>query len=405
MTFLAQSARVGVLVAAIAALIVGCGGGGGGPDAQGGPPMADVSVAQVVKKSVREWDEFTGRIEATDTVEIRPRASGYLSKIHFREGGEVAKGDLLFSIDDREYRAALASGKANVARAKARAALAQANFKRSERLATAKAVSQEELQAANAELTQAEADVASAQAALVQSELNVEFTEVRAPISGRVGQALIREGNLITAGQTLLTTLVSLDQVYVYFDGDEQVYLRYQTLSRDGSRPSSRDSRNPVRVGLANETGYPHTGEMDFVDNQLNPTTGTIRARALLDNKDRIFTPGLFARLQLLGSGEFEARLIHDLAVLTDQDRKYVYVVGPNSIALRKEVKLGREVDGLRVVESGLEDSDIVVVNGTRKIFFPGMGLKTFTVPMDQPTLPPPPPPGAPGAPGAPAKA
>lgn len=389
--------RSALLIAAL--MLAGCGGGGGGPDAQNaGPPPADVSVAQVVKKQVREWDEFTGRIEATESVEVKPRASGYLAKIHFREGGEVKKGALLFSIDDREYVAARNSARANRTRADARAQLAASNYQRSKRLADAKAVSQEELQAADAERQQAAADQASAQAALDQAELNLEFTQVTAPISGRIGQALVREGNLISAGVTTLTTLVSVDQVFVYFEGSEQMYLRYQQMAADGSRPSSRDSRNPVRVGLANETGFPHMGEMDFVDNQLNPETGTIRARALLDNKDRLFTPGLFARLQLLGSGEFEAQLIHDLAVLTDQDRKYVYVVGPNSIALRKEVVLGREIDGLRVVESGLDATDLVVVNGTRKIFFPGMPLKPFKVPMETPMLAPPPPAAAPGA-------
>lgn len=393
-------ARACALIATFSWL-VGCGGGGAGPDAQqAGPPPADVSVAQVLKKQVSEWDDFSGRVEATDTVELKPRVSGYLAGIHFREGSEVKKGDLLFSIDDREYRAAHLSAKANLDRANARAQLAQTNFARSERLAKAKAASQEELQVADAERLQASADQASAQAALDQADLNLEFTKVRAPIAGRIGQALVREGNLVNAAQTTLATLVSLDQVYVYFEGDEQLYLRYQTMARAGSRPSSRDSRSPVRVGLSNEQGYPHEGEMDFIDNQLNPTTGTIRARALLDNKDRVFTPGLFARLQLMGSDEFEARLIHDLSVLTDQDRKFVYVVGPNSIALRKEVVLGREIDGLRVVESGLEDSDLVVVNGTRKIFFPGMPLKIFKVPMDQPLLTPPAaaPPSAPRA-------
>jgi len=381
-----------------------CGGGAGGPDAQGGPPMADVSAAQVVKKSVNEWDDFSGRIVATDLVELKPRTNGYLAKIHFEEGGEVKKGDLLFSIDDREYRAARNSAKANLDRANARARLSTTNYKRSERLAEAKAVSQEELQIADAERLQASADQAAAQAALDQADLNLEFTQVTAPISGRVGQALVQEGNLVAAGQTMLTTLVSLERVYVYFDGDEQMYLRYQARAANGTRPSSRDTRNPVRVGLANETGYPHEGEMDFVDNQLNPTTGTIRARAVLDNKDRLFTPGLFARVQLLGSGNFDAQLIHDLAVMTDQDRKFVYVVGPNSEAQRREVVLGREIGGLRVVEKGLLDTDFVVVNGTRKIFFPGMGLKVFKVPMDQPTLAPPPPAAAPAPTAAPAQ-
>jgi membrane fusion protein, multidrug efflux system len=191
--------------------------------------------------------------------------------------------------------------------------------------------------------------------------------------------------------------VVSLDPMYVYFEGDERTYLKYQNMARAGERPSSRDVRNPVRMGLANEQGYPHEGYMDMVDNQLNPQTGSIRARAVFDNKDGVFTPGLFARVQLLGSGKHNAMLIHDRAVLTDQDRKYVYTVGSKGEALRKDVVLGATVDGLRIVTSGLDGSEQVVINGTSKIFFPGAPLKPFTVPMDQPDLQPP----APAAPPA----
>jgi len=236
-------------------------------------------------------------------------------------------------------------------------------------------------------MKQAVADRNTAAAQLRQAELNVEFTRITAPISGRIGRAEVKPGNLVSPATTLLATLVSIDPVYVSFDGNERLYLKYQALARDGSRPSSRDAHNPVRIGLSTEDGYPHNGEMVFIDNQLDPSAGTIHARALLPNKDRVFTPGLFARIQLLGSGTQEALLINDRAVLTDQDRKFVYVVGPDKKTIRKDVKLGPEIEGLRVVTSGLAEGDLVVVNGTRKIFFPGQPVSPYTVPMDQPEM------------------
>ena len=372
-------------VLAVFALSVG-GCGGGGP-----PPMPPpgVNVAAVVHKAVTEWDDFSGRIEAIEAVELRPRVAGYLAAIHFHKGGEVKKGDLLFTIDDREYRASLDIARANVARAETRLEVAKAARERSEKLALVKAASTEELEQRRGEEKQAVADRGTALAQVRQAELNVEFTRITAPISGRIGRAELRPGNLVSPGTTLLATLVSLDPVYVMFEGDERVYLKYQRLARDGSRPSSRDARNPVRVGLATEQGYPHQGEMAFVDNQLDPATGTIRARALLSNKDHAFTPGLFARVQLLGSGTSDALLISEHAVLTDQDRKFVYVLGPKNTTVRKDVVLGPTIDGLRVVTSGLAEGDLVVVNGTRKIFAPGQPVNPTTVPMDQPELQP----------------
>ena len=203
------------------------------------------------------------------------------------------------------------------------------------------------------------------------AKLNLDWTLVRAPISGRISRAEVTAGNVVQGGAptpTLLTTIVSLDPVYVYFEGDEQAYLRYNQLARDGTRASSRNVRNPVRMGLANETGFPHTGYVDFVDNQLNPNTGTIRARAVFSNKDRYFTPGLFARIQLLGSGKFDAVLVQDGAIGTDQDRKFVYVLKPDSTVEYRGVELGRIVDGLRVVRKGVAPGDEVVINGLQRI-------------------------------------
>ncbi len=379
------------MAAAAASLTLGACGGGGPPAF---PPVG-VNVAAVVKKSVTEWDEFSGRVEAIESVELRPRVAGYLAAVHFREGGEVRKGDLLFTIDDREYRAAAESARANVARADTRIELARTELARTEKLALVKAASTEELEQRQGEVKQAVADRNAAAAQLRQAELSVEFTRITAPINGRIGRAEVRPGSLVSPGTTLLATLVSADPVYVAFEGNERLYLKYQQFARDGSRPSSRDVRNPVRVGLATEDGYPHQGEMVFVDNRLDPATGTIRARALLPNKDGVFTPGLFARVQLLGSGSRDALLIHERAILTDQDRQYVYIVGADNKAVRKDVKLGPQVEGLRIVNAGLAEGDLVVVNGTRKIFVPGQPLNPFKVPMDQPELQPPPAAGA----------
>jgi multidrug efflux system membrane fusion protein len=251
------------------------------------------------------------------------------------------------------------------------------------------------------EAQQADADLLAAQARQAQAELDLGFTRVTAPFAGRAGAALIKPGNIVSQNETLLTTLVSVDPVYVTFTGDERAYLRYQDLARNGTRQSSRDARNPVLVGLANEEGFPHRGEMDFVDNALDPESGTIRARAVLPNPDGVFTPGLFARVRLLGGSQENALLIHEQAVLTDQDRRYVYVLGANSSAERRDVTLGPTIESLRIVQSGLKPGDKVIVNGMRKIFFPGQPVQPREVPMDQPNLPPPAPPAQAQAPAA----
>ncbi|HZH42809.1 MAG TPA: efflux RND transporter periplasmic adaptor subunit [Lysobacter sp.] len=366
-----------LLSAAVAVVVAGCGSQAAPTTAM--PPPPEVSVAVIAAKPVRQWDEFTGRITAVETVEIRPRVSGYVERVAFREGQDVRKGELLFVVDPRPYRAALARAQAELERARSEARLAQSQSARAQTLIDAKAISREEFDARRAATAQAEAAVRAAEAAVAAARLDLQFTEVRAPINGRAGRALITEGNLAQADQTLLTTVVSQDPMYVYFESDEQSFLRYQALARSGERANGR---NPVRVGLANESGYPHQGWVDFVDNQVDPRTGTIRARAVLPNPQRVLTPGLFARVQLEGSGEFKALLVDDKAVLTDQDRKYVYVLGPGNTAQRRDVVLGPSIDGLRVVRSGLKPGDKVIVNGVQKVFFPGMPVKPTTVPM-----------------------
>lgn len=348
------------------------------------PPAPEVSVADVVVKDVQFWDQFTGRIDAVETVELRPRVTGYIDSINYTEGEHVDKGDVLFTIDQRLYQAELARAEADLERFRARAELARTEAARAETLAQTRAISREELDQRRAAAAQAEADILAARAMHDTASLNMAFTEVRAPIAGRTGRAMITVGNLVSES-TPLTTIVSLDQVHVHFFSDEQTYLQYDALARTGERPSSRVERTPVRIGLAGDEGYPHQGEVDFVDNRLDASAGTILMRAVLDNSEDRFAPGMFARVQMLGNGSSDAILIDDKAVLTDQDRKYVYVVDDESRAIRKDVQLGRMVDGLRMVDAGLTPSDRVVVRGAQQIFFPSMQVAAQSVAMQEP--------------------
>ena len=373
------------LIGIAAALVAACGG-----NAQQQMPPPDVNVAAVVKKSVTEWDEYSGHVEAIESAEIRPRVGGHLQGIHYAEGGMVEKGQLLFTIDSREYKAAADAAAADASRAEARVALAEQELKRAETLIGDRAISQGELDQRRMEAQQARADVLAARANFARANLDLGFTYIRAPFKGRAGEAKIKPGNLVTPNETLLTTLVSVDPVYVTFTGDERAFLRYQEIVRAGNAESPRDGGTPVLVGLANEDGFPHKGQVDFVDNALNPATGTIRARAVVPNPENRFTPGLFARVRLLGETLASALLIHEQAVLTDQDRRYVYVLGDGNAAQRRDVKLGSHIEGLVVIESGLRAGDRVIVNGMRKVFFPGQPVNPHVVPMDQPNLPTP---------------
>jgi multidrug efflux system membrane fusion protein len=348
------------------------------------PSPAAVTVAPAVEREINEWDEFTGRIEAVDAVEIRPRVSGYIQRVAFAEGKEVRKGDVLFVIDPRPYEAELARAAADLQRARTRAALAAKEVERAERLVAVQAISREEFDTRTSAEAESKASIASAEAAVATARLNMDWTRVRSPISGRVSRAEITEGNLVQAGPpdaTLLTTVVSLDPVYVYFEGDEQTYLRYGALARAGTRPSSRDTRNLIQLGLANEQGFPHTGYVDFVDNQLNPETGTIRARGVFTNKDRVFTPGLFARLKLVGSARYRAVLVLDRAIGTDQDKKFVLLLKPDSTVEYRAVQVGRLVDGMRIVTTGLKGGERIVINGLQRVR-PGMKVAPTVAPM-----------------------
>jgi RND family efflux transporter MFP subunit len=338
------------------------------------PPPPQVTVAQVISKPVTEFDEFTGRFEAIDRVEIRPRVSGYISSVNFTEGSEVKKGDVLFVIDQRPYAAELKHAQAQLAQAKSQLALAKSEKARATNLLAQHAISQEEFDTRSSSSEQAEANVQLAEANLDTAQLNMTYTRVTAPIAGRISRANVTLGNLVSNGQTLLTTLVSLDPIYVRFDGDEQAYLRYVKAAKDraadraAAGSKEKDVANPVLVGLADEAGYPHPGVMVFLDNEVDPQTGTIRTRAKLDNHDRAFTPGLFARVRLLGDKKYDALLINDSAVGTDQTVKYVLVVGADNKVEYRPVKLGPVIDGLRVVREGLKVNDTIVVNGLQRV-------------------------------------
>lgn len=349
-------------------------------DAAAPTVATQVDFATVTLTPIRQRDEFNGRINAVDSVEIRPRVTGYVQNISFKEGDEVRKGDSLFKIDPRKYQAALDSALARLERAKASVVMNEAQDRRAKVLVQNNAISREEADTRRANFNQSQADVQDAAAAVALAKLDLEFTDVRSPITGRVSRAALTPGNLAVADQTLLTSVVSQNPVYVYFDPDEHSYLRYSQQARD---VRGKGTELGVRIGLANEQDFPHAGNVDFLDNQVDPTTGTIRLRATLSNKERLFTPGLFARVQLSSNLETSAILIDDKAVLTDQDRKYVYVVGPSDTSERKDIQLGRMHDGLRIVQSGLVPGDKLVVGGVQRIYYPGMPLKLSEVTMN----------------------
>jgi RND family efflux transporter MFP subunit len=342
------------------------------------PALPEIATAQVVSKRVKDWDEYTGRFQAVNSVEVRPRASGYIDDVKFREGQLVKQGDVLFVIDQRPYQADYDRARAGLELARSQYELAKLEAARAQKLKDSGAVSREELESRVSQLNQQEASVSAAKAALDSAGLLLSFTKVVAPIEGRVGRAEVTKGNLVTGGNqggTLLTTIVSVDPIYVYFEGDENAYLRYQAMAQRGERTSSRETRNPVRVGLADETGFPHEGQMDFVDNQLDVRTGTIRARAVLSNAEGRFTPGLFARVQLLGSAEYDAILVDDRAIGTDQSQRFVLVVDSNDTLQYRPVQLGRNIDGLRVIRKGLSSGEQIVISGLQRVR-PGMQIK-----------------------------
>jgi multidrug efflux system membrane fusion protein len=362
---------------AIAAVVTASTWGCSAPPPSAPPPPA-VTVAAVEQRNITEWDEFSGRLEAVDAVEIRPRVSGYIQKVAFTAGSEVRKGDLLFQIDPRPYQAELARAEGELAQAHSAAALASRTLERSKPLAAAQAISREDFDNRTAAAERAAAAESAARAAVETARLNLEWTSVRSPLAGRAGRAEVTAGNLVQAGGGVrLTTVVSLDPIYVSFDADERSFLKYAARART----EGRGRQTPIYLGLSNEDGFPHEGHVDFVDNQLDPRTGTIRARAIFSNEDRSFTPGLFARLKLEGSARYRATVVSDRAVGVDQDKKFVLVLRSDSTVEYRPIQLGRLVDGYRVVTEGLKAGEQIVVNGLQRTR-PGMKVTASAGPM-----------------------
>jgi len=354
---------------AVTLAVPSCSKAPGGPGAAQAPPAQHVTAVQPVQREVSEWDHYHGRLEAVDMVEIRARVSGYLESVKFKDGAEVKKGDLLFTIDPGPYRMELDRAQAELNQGQTRLELASNDLARAERLLKAKAISEEDADSRNKAKRQAEAALESLRASAAMAKLNLDYTQVTAPIDGRIARRMVTEGNLVNGNQgqsTMLTTIVSVDPIYCYFDADETAILRYQQLARDGKQESLRGGRVPCELELGDETGYPHKGVLDFVDNQVNPSTGTLRVRGIFDNPapGRALQPGFFARVRVPGTAKYSALLIPDQAVGTDQSQKSVFVVNDQDIAEYRVVKLGPLIDGLRVVREGVKPNEWVVVTG-----------------------------------------
>lgn len=372
----ARSLPAAVLTVLAAMVLSGC----SEPAAQEAPPAGSppISAAAVIEKTIVETQEFSGRLEAVDSVEIRPRVSGFIASVNFKPGAEVKKGEVLFVIDPRPYEAEAGRTEAAMLAARARADLARTELNRAEKLVAERAISQREVDEKAANLKELDASARAAQAAHDAARLNLGFTRVHSPINGRVSKAEVTAGNLVD-GNVVLTSVVSSNPIYASFQGDEDAYLRVGAMARKGTPVT-------VRIGLANEDGFPHEGKLEFVDNRVDPLTGSVRMRATFKNDDATLAPGLFTRVKLAGGngtgGATQAVMINERAVGTDQDRKYVYVVGANNMAEYRPVELGPVVDGLRVVRSGLKVGENIVVNGLQRVR-PGAPVTARMVAMD----------------------
>ena len=360
------------LLIAISLLLVFLPSGCARKPVQAAVPPPTVSVVHPIEREVVEWDEYTGRLESPETVEVRARVNGYLAKVHFKEGKKVAKGDLLFTIDRRPYQAEFDRAEADHQRAESQAELAKSDAERATRLITTKAISQEDFDTKTRTYASALATVKSAKAALDSANLNLEFTEIRSPINGRISRAFVTEGNLISGGfggggATLLTTVVSQDPLYCYVDVDERAILKYLRLRREGRRVSALDAELPVEVALADEPDFPRKGYIDFVDNKVDPATGTVRCRGVIPNSEPL-GPGFFARLRLPGSGKYSALLLPDRAFGSDQSQKFVYAINADKKVEFRPVTIGPIIDGLRVVTDGLKPGEQVIVEGLLRV-------------------------------------
>jgi RND family efflux transporter MFP subunit len=361
----------GAGAALLALLLAGC----GGQPQPAAPPPPTVSVSVPLQRQITDWDEYVGRFEAIEDVDVMPRVAGQITSIAFRPGVTVGRGAVLFTIDPRPFRATLERAQAQSSRAAATLANARSEAARARTLLGYNAVSREESQQKDAAVRTAAADLAAARASVNAAQLDLSFTTVRAPITGRVSDRRVSVGDNVAAGQTLLTRMVSVDPIWFTFDGAESLYLKYIREDREGGRRSSRYEPNPVEIQLADETGYRWRGRMTFVDNAIDPGSGTIRAHAVVANPDGFLVPGMFGRARLLGSTSYTALLIPPSAVVTDQTRKLVWVLGRDGKTVQRVVKLGPQVDGLAVVRDGLAPTDRVIIDNIGMLQ-PGMPVK-----------------------------
>ena len=332
-------------------------------------PPPTVTVARPISTETIDWNEFTGRLEATNVVNVRARVSGYLESIHFKEGNIVKQGDLLFVIDPRPYTAELERAQGQLATAEATQKLAGIELDRARTLLKQQAYSQETYDQRVAAELQAQGNVDAAKATVTSAQLNLEFTQIKAPINGRIGRVNVTQGNLIDGGSsqsTLLTTIMSLDPIYCYFTVDERAHLRWVRMLQEGKIP--RGVKFPIWFGLADETGFPHHGSIDFVDNQLDPNTATLNIRALVPNPDLTFMPGLFVRVRVPASAIFRVLLVPDEIIESDQAQKIVYVINGEHIVAARNIKIGSLVQGFRIIKEGLSPEDNVIINGIQRV-------------------------------------
>ncbi|CAM0554184.1 efflux RND transporter periplasmic adaptor subunit [Vreelandella titanicae] len=368
------SSRAIFLFLLLMALLTGCEAKSEEAASASPPPPPEVEVAEVTAQPVVLSESFTGRVEAAETVELRSRVSGYIQEVAFEEGELVEQGDLLFLIDPRPYQARVNAAQADLAQARSQQAQAGSEAERARVLLGRQAISQEVHDQRQSALSNSRAMVDAAEAALQTAELDLEYTRITAPVSGRVGRAMVTRGNLANADQSLLTTLVTIDPIHVYFEADEQAAFASQTLL-------TGDASNSLNIELGGDPQRQYKGTLDFIDNRLNPNTGTLQFRAVLDNPDGRIRPGEFARVEMPVARLDQALLVDGKAVLTDQDRRYVYVVDENNLAQRRQVDTGRRVDERTVISEGLAAGDRVIVNGVQKVFMPGMEVSPQTVP------------------------
>jgi RND family efflux transporter MFP subunit len=340
-------------------------------------------VAKPVVRNIVEWDDFIGRFEAVDDVAIRSRVTGYLDQVHFQDGDLVKKGDLLFSIDPRTFEAALKESRARLDIARTALDLAKQEFDRASSLQPSGAIAQSVFDQRHQQLLAAQAELGGAEAALQQAQLNIDYTKIEAPISGRIGRKLISVGNLVNANDTVLTTIVAINPIYFYFDVDERSYIAYSRSALQGKGPSSRDIPFDVRMFISGDPKANRTGSMNFVDNRVDGATGTVRGRALFDNSDLFLQPGMFGRISIPGSGNHQGVLIPDEAIGSDQDRRIVYVVGSDNSISAKSIRPGPKIDGYRVVREGLTGEEAIIVDGLMRVR-PGMKVTPQNI-----TLPP----------------